>query len=59
MSKIIQSLIWALVIVIVAVANGAGWIENDAARTMLIVLPLLAFLATMRSRGCCGNAGRV
>ncbi len=52
MSKVIQSLVWAFIIIAMAFASRLGWIEGDAARTMLIVLPLLAFLAITRSGGC-------
>ena len=43
---------WAAIILLIALAGQAGLIGGDAARTMLIALPVLAFLSLRRSRGC-------
>ena len=59
MSTISKAICWALAIVLTALAGAVGLITEDSARTMLIVLPVLAMtsltgrsdcLARMRSR---------
>ena len=52
MSKIFQALIWALAILLMAVAGHFGWIDRDTSRTMLIVLPALAIVAIGNRRSC-------
>lgn len=52
MSKIIQALIWAFIILAMAALLRFEWIERDMARALLIVLPALAFLAITGTSGC-------
>ncbi|WP_338241588.1 hypothetical protein [Aurantiacibacter hainanensis] len=52
MNTIAKGLAWALVIILTALAGQAGLIGGDAARTMLIVLPILAVVTLNRSRTC-------
>jgi hypothetical protein len=55
MTKTVQALIWAFVIIIImAVAARFGAIERDVATTLLIVMPALAWLSISR-RGACGR----
>ncbi|NCP11638.1 MAG: hypothetical protein GW859_06740 [Sphingomonadales bacterium] len=54
MTKTVQALIWAFVIIIMAVAARFGAIERDVATTLLIVMPALAWLSISR-RGACGR----
>lgn len=48
MTKTRQALIWALVFLAMAVAARYGVIERDAAATLLIVMPALAWLSFSR-----------
>lgn len=48
MTKTRQALIWAFVILTIAVAARSGVIERDAATTLLIVMPALAWLSFSR-----------
>ncbi len=52
MKPIAKPLIWAAVILVYALAIAGGWFEEDGAGTMLIILPMLAWMATNGSRGC-------
>jgi len=52
MSTYAKALLWGLVILAVAILGQAGVIAEDTTRTLLIVLPALAFV-TLRSRSCC------
>lgn len=57
MTKTQQALIWAFVILAMAVAARYGMIERDVATTLLIVMPALAWLSiSRRDRGSCGVA---
>ena len=50
MSKMKSALPWAIAMLCIALLSNLGWIERDAARTMLIVLPALAITVNMASR---------
>lgn len=51
MTNIQLALIWAFVILIMAVAARFGVIERDVATTLLIVMPALAWLSITRGGG--------
>ncbi|WP_420606427.1 hypothetical protein [Novosphingopyxis sp.] len=51
MSKIIQALIWAFLMLAMAALSRFDWIDRDMARTLLIVLPALGFIA-ISGRSC-------
>ncbi len=58
MTKTATALIWAAAIIMIAVAGSRGWISRESARTMLIVMPVLAAIIVLRRfRGqrCCGG----
>ena len=58
MTKTRQALTWAFVILIMAVAPRYGIIERDVATTLLIIMPVLAWLSISRcDRGTCGMVG--
>lgn len=60
MKKTTKALIWATVIIALAVASAYGFVGRDAAQTLLIVLPLIAWLSITDSVGCgpCGTGQR-
>lgn len=45
-------LCWAAAIILLAVANAAGWVADDAAQTLFIVLPIVAVMTMGRARSC-------
>ncbi len=49
MSKTMQAIAWAAVIIRFAIAAVSGWVENDMAQMMMITLPGLAW-ATIGNR---------
>ena len=51
MNRIHHALLWAAVIMIFALAVAFGLVEEEPARTMFIVLPVLAW-ATISARPC-------
>ncbi len=57
MTGIVRALIWAFVIVAMAVAARYGFIERDVATTLLIVTPALAWLSIGRRGLFCRTAG--
>ena len=52
MSKTVTALIWAAAIMLIAVAGSRGWISRESARTLLIVMPVLACIVLIRRAGC-------
>ena len=45
MTQIAKALIWAAAIILFAIASASGLVESETARTMMIVLPILAWAA--------------
>ena len=54
MKQFVPALGWALAMIVMAVGARLGWVERDAALTLLLVMPILAF-TTMRRGGCCAT----
>ncbi|QZH76088.1 MAG: hypothetical protein JY451_05890 [Erythrobacter sp.] len=56
MTTAAKALIWSAVIALYALAAATGWLDEDVARTMFIVLPVLMWTSIRASRGCapCG-----
>ena len=52
MSTITKAIIWAAAIIIFAVVAAVGLVANDTARTMLIILPVLAWATISGQRSC-------
>ncbi len=52
MNTIVKALIWAAVIIAIALAGRAEWIDSDAAQTLTLTLPVLA-IVTLGSTGSC------
>lgn len=48
---------WALVLILLALAQRAGLVSEEAARTLFIVLPIVAVLGLKAGRRC-APAGR-
>ncbi len=56
MSKTVTALIWAAAIMLIALAGSRGWISRELARTLLIVMPILAGIIVIRRVRCRGCA---
>ena len=52
MSGITKAIIWGAIIIIFAIVAAMGPVENDTARTMLIILPVLAWSTISGQRSC-------
>lgn len=52
MNILAKALGWAVLIVVVALAGRAGFIDHDLAQTLTLVLPILAVM-TIAQRGTC------
>lgn len=52
MTKYLPAIYWALAMLALAVGERLGWVDREAAKTMLIVLPLVAFIMLRRSGRC-------
>ena len=57
MNRFTSAACWALAMVLPATGARLGWVERDAALTLLLVMPLLAF-TTLRRGACCRLAPR-
>jgi hypothetical protein len=57
MNRFYPAACWALSMVLLATGARLGWVERDAALTLLLVMPLLAF-TTLRRGACCRLASR-
>jgi hypothetical protein len=57
MNRFYPAACWALAMVLLATGARLGWVERDAALTLLLVMPLLAF-TTLRRAACCLLASR-
>ena len=56
MYRFILALCWAMAMIVLASAAKLGWVERDAALTLLLVMPILAFVTIQRG-GCCAVRG--
>lgn len=61
MNEIFKAACWAVAFLLLGAANAAGLVEDESARTLFIVLPVVAWLS-ISGRGHClpkfGRAGR-
>lgn len=51
-----RSICWALAMVALALAARFGWADRDAAITVLLVMPLIAFTSILSGRRGCARA---
>jgi len=51
MTNIYKGLLWAAAILFNAIGNYLGWIADETAQTMFIVLPIVAVM-TLRNDSC-------
>lgn len=58
MKTIIKGLCWAAAIILTAIGNALGLIEDATARTLFIVLPILAIIALGSAARCTSLQGR-
>lgn len=54
MIKFLPAMCWGVAMLVLALLARVGWIERDAAATLLLVMPILAFVTIQR--GGCRNA---
>lgn len=52
MNNILRALAWAAAIMAVALASAIGWVSEDFAQTMVIVLPIMAVMSLRDAGGC-------
>ena len=52
MSKFFPAACWAVAMLVLALLARIGWIERDAATTLLMVMPILAWVSIQRNRRC-------
>lgn len=54
MKRYFPAIYWAVAMIVLAIGARSGWVDRDAATTMLLIMPLVAFTAiiTRRSAGC-------
>lgn len=52
MSTVTKAIIWAAAIIIFAILAATGLVEEDMARTMLIILPILAWTTISGQWSC-------
>lgn len=57
MQAVLRPLYWALAMVALACGARLGWVDRDAAITLLLVLPLLAVIG-LRRGNCCAMTAR-
>ncbi len=56
MRTIAKALLWAAVIIAVAVAGHFEWINRDTAQTLTLALPVLAVVTLGSTRSCNAKA---
>ena len=54
MGRYFSAACWAIAMLALAVLAKVGWVERDAAITLLMVMPILAFVTIQRGGACCG-----
>lgn len=57
MNNIAKALAWSAVIIGVALAGRAEWIDADTAQTLTFTLPVLAVITLGNARGCPTRCG--
>lgn len=57
MNRFFPAACWAIAMLVLAAGAALGWVDRAAALTVLLVMPLLAFI-TIRRGGCCARSAR-
>ncbi len=57
MSRLIPAVCWGVAILAMALISRLGWIDRHVADSMLMFMPLLAFV-TLQRRNTCGRLAR-
>ena len=57
MTKYYSAACWAVAMLVLAAGAKLNWVDRDAAMTLLLVMPLLAFVTIQRG-GCCTPTAR-
>jgi hypothetical protein len=58
MNRYFSAVCWAIAMLVLAAGARLGWVDRDAAMTLLLVMPMLAFITLQRRGGCCALSGR-
>lgn len=58
MKNVTKSICWALAILLVAIGNRFGLIEDKVADTLFVVLPIVAVMSLGNGCGCFSRRGR-
>jgi hypothetical protein len=56
MTKFLPAVCWAIAIILFAFAGRLGWADRHAVTSMLIIMPMLAFVSMQRVRRCATSA---
>ena len=57
MKQYCMSLCWAAAMIVMAVGARLGWVDRDAAMTLLLVMPVLAVVTMQRGGSCAVRTG--
>ena len=57
MKQYCMPLCWAAAMIVMAVGARLGWVDRDAAMTLLLVMPVLAVVTTQRGGSCAVRTG--
>ena len=57
MKQYCMPLCWAAAMIVMALGARLGWVERDAAMTLLLVMPVLAFVTMQRGGSCAARTG--
>ena len=57
MNRFFPAACWAIAMLVLATGAALGWVDRDAALTVLLVMPVLAVI-TIRRGGCCARSDR-
>ena len=57
MKQYCMPLCWAAAMIVMAVGARLGWVDRDAAMTLLLVMPVLAVVTMQRGGSCAVRTG--
>ena len=57
MRQYFMPLYWAAAMIVMAVGARLGWVDRDAAMTLLMVMPVLAVVTMQRGGSCAVRTG--
>ena len=57
MKQYFMPLYWAAAMIVMAVGARLGWVDRDAAMTLLLVMPVLAVVTMQRGGSCAVRTG--